>query len=313
MRRKVIQIAESTQLVSLPRKWALRYGVKKGDELEIEEQGNQLVISTGKGTELKKTEINLDGLDRTSILYYIQSSYRIGYDELHITFTHPSTQHHRLKTKTNVISVIHKQANRLIGYEVIQQKDNFCIVKDISKSSIDEFDTVLKRIFLLLKDIGEDMVEGCKTNNNSLLETIEEKHDSVTKFISYCLRLLNKYGHPRAQKTCTYYHIIANLDKIVDVFKYGARNMLKHKYKLKKGTKDILDALNKSIHLYGDMFFNFDNKKIAELYRNRDLIVKKIEWVQSKLPPPELSFIVYMRSMLELITDISEARIGLEY
>ena len=42
MRRKVIQIAESTQLISLPRKWALKYNIKKGEELEIEENTFQL-------------------------------------------------------------------------------------------------------------------------------------------------------------------------------------------------------------------------------------------------------------------------------
>ena len=30
MKRKVIQIAESTQLISLPRKWALRFDLKPG-------------------------------------------------------------------------------------------------------------------------------------------------------------------------------------------------------------------------------------------------------------------------------------------
>ena len=41
MRRKVIQIAGSTQLISLPRKWAIRQGIEKGEELNIDEQGNK--------------------------------------------------------------------------------------------------------------------------------------------------------------------------------------------------------------------------------------------------------------------------------
>ena len=53
MKRKVIQIAESTQLVSLPRKWALKYGVKKGDEVDVLEEGNKIVVSTGVEDEKK--------------------------------------------------------------------------------------------------------------------------------------------------------------------------------------------------------------------------------------------------------------------
>ena len=52
MGRKVIQIADSTQLISLPRKWALQHGIKKGDELEVEEKGRKIVISTEKGEKL---------------------------------------------------------------------------------------------------------------------------------------------------------------------------------------------------------------------------------------------------------------------
>ena len=48
MKRKVIQIADSTQLISLPRKWALKYGIKKGDELDVEEQGSNVLVSTSR-------------------------------------------------------------------------------------------------------------------------------------------------------------------------------------------------------------------------------------------------------------------------
>ena len=44
MKRKVIQIADSTQLVSLPRKWTIKNGIKKGDELEIVEKGPKLIV-----------------------------------------------------------------------------------------------------------------------------------------------------------------------------------------------------------------------------------------------------------------------------
>ena len=45
MKRKVIQIADSTQLISLPRKWAQKFNIKKGDELEVEEHDNKIVVS----------------------------------------------------------------------------------------------------------------------------------------------------------------------------------------------------------------------------------------------------------------------------
>ena len=59
MKRKVIQIANSTQLISLPRKWSLQFGIKKGDELEVEEKGSQIIVSTEKGVKNKKIKITV--------------------------------------------------------------------------------------------------------------------------------------------------------------------------------------------------------------------------------------------------------------
>ena len=64
MKRKVIQIANSTQLISLPREWAKKYNIKKGDELEIEAKGNKLEICCEKDIELENISINISGLDR---------------------------------------------------------------------------------------------------------------------------------------------------------------------------------------------------------------------------------------------------------
>ena len=66
MRRKVIQIADSTQLVSLPRKWAQNYGIKKGDELEVTEHGNRVMISVDKNPQTESIEIDLSNLELMS-------------------------------------------------------------------------------------------------------------------------------------------------------------------------------------------------------------------------------------------------------
>src|SRR3989338_2463651 len=101
----------------------------------------------------------------TLILYYIQNLYRMGYDEIKVVFNDPITKHLRKNEAVTVISVLHKEANRLIGYEIIQQRDNFVVIKDISTTSIKEFDNVLRRIFLLLSDTSSDLFQGAKNGD----------------------------------------------------------------------------------------------------------------------------------------------------
>jgi len=81
MKRKVIQIANSTQLVSLPRKWALEQGIKKGDEINVSIIGNALLINTDRDSSTKK-EIDLDvtDVDRTTLINVIRALYRKGYN-----------------------------------------------------------------------------------------------------------------------------------------------------------------------------------------------------------------------------------------
>ena len=313
MKRKVIQIANSTQLVSLPRKWSQKYGIKKGDELDVDEQGNKLIVGTEKGVDFQKIEIDVTGLDRTSILYYIQSLYRVGYNEFVVRFNEPYTIHLRTNEKKSVISVIHDVVNRLTGIEIVQQKDNFCIIKDISEISSKEFDTALRRIFLLLLDVNKDLLEGVKNDNQSLIDTIDEKHNSVMKFVSYCLRIINKKGYGEPQKAIIIYHIIANLDKIVDVIKYSARYLLDNKVILKKESKMFLDLIHSGINDYYDFFYKFDVKKMRTMYENRDRVIKLIDKNIKKLPPQDIVYICNLSSMLELIVDITDSRISLEY
>ena len=317
IKRSVIQIANSTQLISLPRKWSVKYGVKKGDELEIEENGSKLTIATDKGVNLESVEIDVTGLDRSSIMYYIRSIYRMGYDEIKVNFNNPTTIHYRLNEKKSVISVIHTEVNRLVGVEIVQQKENFCIIKDLSPNPpISEFDNILRRIFLLIADAIKDLVEGMKNVNLILVKTLEEKHDTITKFVSYCLRLLNKRGYPQPRKTSYLYHIIASMDRLVDVLKYSARYFIKYKPKLSKDTINIIVNIEQSINFYSELFYKFDLAKVAVLYKNREDVLNSIERLSLKqklTSEKELLLLNDMEHMLEILVDLTEARMGLEY
>jgi len=313
IKRKVIQIANSTQLVSLPRKWSQKYGVKKGDEIEVEENGNKIILSIDKGVETRSIEIDVTGLDRTTMLYYLQSLYRMGYDEIKVNFNNPTTIHFRINKNINVITVIHAEVNRLIGYEIIQQKENFCIIKDISTSSIKEFDNVLRRIFLLINDASSDLLKGAKEMNIGLLETLEEKHDSITKFISYCARLLNKYGYPDYKKTAVLYHILISLDRLTDVLKNAGRDLQKFKHKLDGKTIQLLTLIDGNINLYSEFFYKFDLKKAVDIYKNRNEVLDLLYQYRNKVPPDELVLISKATHSMEIIADIEIARLGIEY
>ncbi|MBI3032100.1 AbrB/MazE/SpoVT family DNA-binding domain-containing protein [Candidatus Woesearchaeota archaeon] len=311
MKRKVIQIAESTQLISLPRKWAQMFGVKKGEELELQEKGNKLIISTEKAIDIKKINADISLLDRTSIIFYIRSLYRKGYDEIELHFSNPLVPHFRVGNDVSVISIIHEEVRRLLGFEIILQKENMCVIKDISSVSFKEFETVMRRILRLFVDAMSDFVKGCKEGNTILLDTIEEKHDSITRFTSYALRILNKSGLSDEYHNSIVYTIIVFIDKMTDVIKYSAREMLKENIKLSKTSCTVLDLLLESCQLYDEIFYKFNNKKVFELYNKRNDALEMLKKTLTSLGKREIWFITEVRNLFEYIVAITEARLSL--
>jgi len=313
MRRKVIKQGHNTLTITLPRKWCDRAKIKGGDEVDINDSGTELLISSGliEGT-TNKLEINVTGYDRSAILFTIRSAYRRGYDEVFIKFDEQLTQRFRDGRKYKTLSFIHYEVERLIGFEVVDQKTNSCLIKDVSQGSEKEFDSMLNRIFLVTTDTFEDFLKGFKEKDFDLISTIEEKHDVITKFVSYCMRLLNKniprYSHV---KNLEMYHVLASLDNIADAMKYTSRDVIEQKIVLKKSAISILEGINKIIKFYYSLFYKYDHQKIIDFNKERYLLLKNIRKNIKELSSSEALVVNKLEAIVETINDLTKSSISL--
>jgi phosphate uptake regulator len=313
MKRKVIQIAGSTQLVSLPKKWADRCNIKKGEEIEVTEEGNRLIISTDKTPTLGSIEVDATGLDRDSIMYFIRALYKNGYDEIKITFKKPICENLGKNAPESVASVITREVSRLSGVEIFTQKEDYYIIRTISEDTPKVFDTMLRRVFLLTSESIGDLIDGYEKGNLTLLETIQSKHDTVTRFVSYSQRLLNKVGYHEYKKSNTIYHILELMDTLMDLIKYNARDIIANKIKASKEGLAIYKAVHHSFNLYYDLHYNFTIRKVFELNANRYEVLAAIQNSQKKISKEELNLLVNMEQILEYILNLVNTRISLEY
>lgn len=312
--RKLIGFGKTSYVVSLPKKWVNKLNLKKGDIIGMEEVGKTVVLTPkvekDQEKEEKSIEYDITGVDRTSVLHAVRSAYKLGYDEIKLNFATPLAKYFRLKKEPKVISLVHEEVNRLVGVEVVQQKENFCVIKSLSEPSTKEFDNALRKVFLILNDVTADLIEAINKKDSVLLETVEEKHDSVTKFISYCLRLINKrnQGGP---KDLLLYHIISLLDKVMDIIKYSARDINKIGNKLKKDTIRILEQIGSTITGHYDLFYKFDFSKAFNLYETRDMVIREIIGLSKNHPRKELLILEKSAAILELMNDMIGSRIGM--
>jgi len=313
LKRKVIKHGPSTYIISLPVEWVKKHNITKGAELEVNEEGKNIIVSSENEEKPLEITVDITGLDRTSIMYIIRSFYRLGYDTINVIFNKPTTIYQRNNKTLNTLSVIHTEVNRLIGYEIIQEGEKSCTIKDLQGTSEKDFETILRRIFLLIVDTSRDLIEGIKNNDKSLLETIENKHDTITKFVSYCLRLLNKKSFIIQRKASYYYHIIALLDRITDVIKYSAREIIAYNKKLNTQIIGIIEIIVKDKYNYYQLFYDYNNNKITEINTNRYKAEKELKKIPESVKTAEIIIANSMFQILETLLDLVEARTALEY
>jgi len=314
IRRKVIQIGNSTQLVSVPRKWAIEHGLKKGDEVWIETNGPSLTIRIEKKA-LQKKELSVDvsELDRTSLMEFIRALYRKGYSTINLSFKNQMTPHFRKDRQVKTLSAIHSEVYRLTGMEIVKQKEGYCEIQCLSEVSSGQFEGLVRRVFLLLNDAWKDFSLAVMKNDLELLDTIEEKHDTITKFISYCLRALNLQGHKETENVTFLYHVLAVLDKVTDLLKYAARDLLKYASDVAEPTKDILKQIDKAFDLYYKFYYSFDLANYSKITQQRSLVRENMGTVIGKIPGLELKVLGYVDHAIELLFDLSSARTSMEY
>ena len=143
---------------------------------------------------------------------YISDLYKRGYDEIRINYS-----------DSNVFKEIKKVD--LLGFEIVDQGKNYCVIKNVSMALESEFDTLLRRSFRLAKEMG-NLLEDYFLEKNIDLNEVKELESLNNKFTDFCLRILNKNGYLQNQKTNFLYVITRELESLGDIFKYIVDDLL---------------------------------------------------------------------------------------
>lgn len=264
IKRRVIQIANSTQLISLPRKWSVKYGIKKGDELEIEENGNSLQINTNKEFRVEKVELNISDLE-PMILRYVVALYKRGVDEIKVTFDKP-------ELIESIQKAIGKEA---VGYEITEQGKNYCIIKHVS-GELEDFEPVLRRTFLLLISMANESLALIKKGEFENLKNVAFLEEANNRFTTTCRRYLNKKGYIESKTIGPLYYIIEEIENIADQYKYLCNYLYKQKGKKIKINREIIELYEKTnemLNLFYEIFYKFDKQKLVTIGNKRKDLV----------------------------------------
>ncbi|MBI5064945.1 hypothetical protein HZA97_01800 [Candidatus Woesearchaeota archaeon] len=224
----------SSYTITLPIEWVKKYGLEKSRQVDLSITGSALVI---KPEGIEKTKATVDAkILRHSLTRVLQILYKKGVDEIKIINADT-------KQTSEVYDVI---SNRCIGYEIIEHKKEYLIIKDIAKEASENFETLLRRCFLLIIEMSREQDK----------ELIKKYDQNLNKLHAYCLRLLIKQGHKDYELVTLYSKLCSLLENIGDDINY----MLLFN---KTPNKKIQEYLEKCY----DLYYSFTPQKFDEVQK----------------------------------------------
>ena len=261
MKRKIVKQGKATMTISLPAPWIHKFNLKEGDELNIEEQGNSIKISTEQAQGKRSIEISASehGIFNKQDLSHL---YILGYDEIIINFNDPE-----------VLNQIKQRIPDCIGYEIIDQSETRITIKSISGELEEEFDNILRKVFLIQKEMAEDVYDSLKNKEFERLNQIKDLETINNKFTSFLLRLLSKRGYKKQNRSLQAYDMVQNLERIADEYKYICETMGNTKKDINKDAIDLLKQINEYFNLFYEIHYRFDAKKkikINQIHKELD-------------------------------------------
>lgn len=292
MRRKLVKQGAATMMVSLPSKWIKDQRLKKGDEIEIAESDSSLVITTsGKGELFLKKEIKIPGpaqyMNRLIEVPYIQ-----GYDEIIIHFEN-----------AKVMDLIVKEAEKLLGMEVVSQTAASCTLKNVAEAMEQEFENILRRLFLLIKSMAEDSYKAAKEKDYEKLKNIADLERMCNKYALFCLRMLNKYGYKSQKEEKFLFYTIAILEQLADHYAYICKHIAETKEKIAPETLHFFKDITILTGQYYQCFYKRDLKDILSMKEHIDNLHKK---EKTLLELKKNTYLLhYLEYILEKITHLS--------
>ncbi|MBS3056589.1 MAG: AbrB/MazE/SpoVT family DNA-binding domain-containing protein [Candidatus Aenigmarchaeota archaeon] len=350
MRRKVIKQGHNTLTITLPSSWVNKFNIKTGDELDVREQGKILSIGTEKSSGTSSVTIDISNLTPPIIWRYILSVYRAGYDEIRvigfgkskknisssfspktnldyllnnkITMTSPTdaiifSTSSSMRTgydfdwNMNPVETITACVNRLINVEIIEQKENYCVIKELGETTYKEFDNAIRRIFILLNFEAEYIMAAIKGNKNEV-KHIHIVDTNLDRFEDFCLRVLNKRGFSDFNKTPVMFTVVFLLEMMGDELKKIGLHLLENKKINTKFMIELFDVQMKQINRFYKLFYNFNKEHVLEIYdedkKGSELIAKYYK----RLNNDEKELLHHFKKIGTFVLNLTELKIDME-
>src|SRR2546427_5547050 len=180
--RKVLEMGGSF-LVSIPKNWAKRNGVSKGDTVVVEELSERrLVVRPIEKEEgaPREVEVEYPREDLTFVINDVTGAYLLGYDIIRVQGRTVMTREDRERLKSTI--------GRLIGLEIIDEDSKKITLQFLLEPTGLTPERIAKRMMGIIEGMIKDTREGVATGDPKVLALVAERDDELDRLYFLLVR-----------------------------------------------------------------------------------------------------------------------------
>lgn len=296
MKRKLIKQGLGGYTLSLPVDWIRTRNLNYGDEIDVYEEKDKLIIG-GIGKNFKKKEIVIDNLNKSVIRTLLASYYRLGYHEIILKFK-----------ESQPYSLLQEIVQTLIGYEIISQTKDTCIIRDIMKEEDETSFSLINKLFQSINLLYDYAIEN--TEKRDMIE-INALRQNIQRLRDYTLRKIRIEDNAESFEL---YSFVVTLEKISGDYFYIAKTNKKLTEKIKNIFFELQQKLKEMHKIFLNKNFNLANTLHSHLLKEIHQDLDKNIFLDKINIDKELLFyanrilhnLFNISSRLQLITSLNE-------
>ncbi len=175
--RRVQMTGGSSYIITLPKDWIRSLNIQKNDPvgLLVQSDGTLLITSKMERKSIQRMkEFDTDKItNQTYLLRRLIGAYISGFNAI------------TLKSSARLPSAarltVRNFTQMTIGQEVVEETDSHIVIKDLLNPSEMPFDRTIKRMYIIVKGMQEDIMTAMKTSDKQLAEDVMNRDNEVDR------------------------------------------------------------------------------------------------------------------------------------
>jgi hypothetical protein len=298
MRRKLVKQGVNALTITLPHKWVKEQSLKVGDEVDVCNLEQDLLISSSLGLERnqKHKELTIRNFSRNQLRSVIASLYKAGYDQMTFHFD-----------KIPSYKVISSIVAEFTGLEIVSLTPKEVAIKSFVKFQKEEVEKLIIRLLQTTIYLSKEL-DLQWTNTNEEEFTVLTKQTSI-KMRDHCLRFIHQ-GKYMQDKAHDYYDFVTIVEKTTTEIFYLSNAVRGSNCQKPKLVTEITKLIEKMYLLYLKKNFTISTKYWTEI---RNYSKKRFELSNQtkKYSAKELQVILHSYHLVKLLRHLSSRLVNI--